>query len=127
MHKQRGMTFIGVVLLVAAIVFVAVIAMKLTPAYLEFMSVKKTMTKISKEPNFPTMNNKEIQASFDRSAVIDDIRSVTGKDLEIGKSTSGSPVVTADYQVLVPLMGNVSALLDFKASTDPAQSASVAE
>jgi hypothetical protein len=127
MHKQRGMTFIGVVLLVATIVFVAVIAMKLMPAYLEFMSVKKVITKVSKESNFATMSNKEIADSFDRSAVIDDIKNVTGKDLEISKSPAGTPVVIADYQVLVPLMGNVSALLDFKASTDSSQSTSVAE
>ena len=127
MHKQRGMTFIGVVLLIATIVFVAVIAMKLTPAYLEFMSVKKVIIKVSKESNFATMSNKEIVDSFDRSAVIDDIKNVTGKDLEISKSSAGVPIVTADYQVLVPLMGNVSALLDFKASTDSAQRTTATE
>ena len=127
MHKQRGMTFIGVVLLVAVIVFVAVIAMKLTPAYLEFMSVKNTMTKISKDPNFGSMSNKEIMDSFLKSAVIEDIKSIDAKDLQIMKDSSGKPLVIAEYQVLVPLMGNVTALLDFKASTDPAQSASVAE
>lgn len=34
MNKQRGMTFIGTVLMVAGIVFVAVIGMKMVPAYL---------------------------------------------------------------------------------------------
>ena len=34
MRKQQGMTFIGLVLMIAGIVFVAVIGMKLTPAYL---------------------------------------------------------------------------------------------
>ena len=117
MHKQRGITFIGLVFVVAAIVFVAVIGMKLTPAYLEFMSVKKVIAKIAREPSFAEMNKKDIVDEFDKGAVIDNIKVVQGSDLEITKD-SGKQIVTAQYQVVVPLVANVSALLDFKASTD---------
>lgn len=118
MHKQRGITFIGLVFVVAAIVFVAVIGMKLTPAYLEFMSVKKVIAKIAREPSFAEMNKKDIVDEFDKGAVIDNIKVVQGSDLEITKQDSGKQIVSAQYQVVVPLVANVSALLDFKASTD---------
>lgn len=118
MHKQRGITFIGLVFVVAAIVFVAVIGMKLTPAYLEFMSVKKVIAKIAREPSFAEMNKKDIADEFDKGALIDNIKVVGGSDLEITKQDSGKQIVTAQYQVVVPLVANVSALLDFKASTD---------
>lgn len=117
MQKQRGMTFIGLVLTVAAIVFVAIIGMKLVPAYLEFMSVKKAITNIANQPNFKEMNKKDIYESFNKTAVIDNIDSIKAKELIISQTDQG-PVVTAEYQVVVPLMGNVSALLDFHASTD---------
>jgi len=120
MHKQRGITFIGLVFVVAAIVFVAVIGMKLTPAYLEFMSVKKVIAKIAREPSFAEMNKKDIADEFDKGAVIDNIKVVQGSDLEITKQDSGKQIVSAQYQVVVPLVANVSALLDFKASTDSA-------
>lgn len=126
MKKQRGMTFIGVVLLVAVIVFVAVIGMKLAPAYLEYFSVKKAIAKIANDPGFSSMGKNDVTKSFDKSATIDDIRSIEGKELEISKNESGLMVVTADYQVLVPLMGNVSALLDFSASTDSGRKAAPA-
>jgi hypothetical protein len=118
MHKQRGITFIGLVFVVAAIVFVAVIGMKLTPAYLEFMSVKKVITKIAHEPSFAEMSKKDIVDEFDKGATIDDIKVVQGSDLEITKQDSGKQVVSVQYQAVVPLVANVSALLDFKASTD---------
>jgi hypothetical protein len=118
MHKQRGITFIGLVFVVAAIVFVAVIGMKLTPAYLEFMAVKKVITKIAHEPSFAEMSKKDIVAEFDKGATIDDIKVVQGSDLEITKQDSGKQVVSVQYQAVVPLVANVSALLDFKASTD---------
>jgi len=117
MQKQHGMTFIGLVLMIAAIVFVAVIGMKMTPAYLEFMSVKKALNNIASRPDFREMTKKDIYESFSKTAAIDNIDSIKAKELIITQSDLG-PVVIAEYQVVVPLMGNVSALLDFYAATD---------
>ena len=54
------MTFIGLVLVIAAVVFIAVIGIKVTPAYLEFFSNKKIINKIGHEGNFAQMSKKEI-------------------------------------------------------------------
>ena len=35
-------------------------------------------------------------------------------------TTKGDTIVSVDYQTIVPLVGNVSALLDFSISTDAA-------
>lgn len=118
MHKQRGMTFIGLVFVIAGIVFVAVIGMKLVPAYIEFLEVKKAITKVANAPSFAEMSKKDIEDAFDRSAAIDDIKVVQGSDLDVAKGGSGKPVVSVEYQKVVPLVANVSALLDFKASSD---------
>jgi hypothetical protein len=120
MQKQRGMTFIGLVITVAAIVFVSVIAMKMVPAYIEFMSVKKAIKKIANDPNFRQMSRKEIQDSFGRTATIDNITSVKGSELLISRSEVSGNIVSVDYQVMIPMMGNVSVLLDFSASTEDA-------
>lgn len=117
MQKQRGMTFMGLVLIIAGIVFVAVIAMKMVPAYLEFMSVKKAIQNVASQPNFKEMKNHEIYESFNKTARIDNIDAIDAKELIITRNDLG-PVVTAEYQVVVPLMGNVSALMDFYTSTD---------
>lgn len=126
MKKQRGMTFIGVVLLVAGIVFVAVIGMKLMPAYLEFIAVKKAVAKIQNDPSFGNMTIKEIQDSFYKSSVMDDIHSVTAEDVVVQKNESGKPVILVEYQKVVPLVGNLSALLDFSASTESGRKAATA-
>ncbi len=117
MKKQRGMSFFGLVLIIAGIVFVAVIAMKMVPAYLEFMSVKKAIQNVASQPNFKEMKNNEIYESFSKTARIDNIQTIDAKELIITRGDTG-PVVTAEYQVIVPLMGNVSALMDFYTSTD---------
>jgi hypothetical protein len=117
MKKQHGMSFVGVVLIVAGIVFVAVIGMKMVPAYLEFMSVKKAIQNVASQPNFKEMKNNEIYETFNKTARVDNIEVISAKELIISRTDLG-PVVTAEYQVVVPLMGNVSALIDFYTSTD---------
>ena len=117
MHKQRGITFLGLLFVVVVVVFVIVVGMKLIPAYSEYFSVKKAIVKIANEPTFASMSKKDIVDEFDRSATIDDIRVVKGKDLEVSKDDDGKPVVSIEYQATVPLIANVSALIDFSAST----------
>jgi Tfp pilus assembly protein PilE len=118
-HKQSGMTFIGLVLIIAMVVFIATIGIKLYPPYVEFLTIKKAITKIANDPSFAEMTPAQIKDNFDKSASIDSIRVITSNDLTIEKSTSGKPVAVAEYQVVVPIAGNISALLDFNASTDP--------
>jgi Tfp pilus assembly protein PilE len=115
--NQRGMTFIGVVVIVGLILFIAIVAMKMMPAYIEFMAVKKVIRAMGQD-QLSTMNKKEIKESFNRRKSIDDIQSISVDDLVISKDESGNTVVSVEYQVLKPIMGNVSALIDFKASSE---------
>ena len=117
MHKQQGMSFLGLVIILAAVLSVVLAGIKVVPAYIEFMSVKKVMKKIANEPNLKDMTKKEIADEFDRGANIDYITVVTGKDIEFSADENGKPVATIEYQVVKPLVGNLSALMDFKATT----------
>ncbi len=114
--KQRGMTFIGLVLVIAAVVFLAVLGMKMTPAYIEFFGVKKIINKIANESNFNEMSKKEITQMFDNGASVGYVTVIKGSDLVVEKGESGN-VVTAEYQVTIPIVANVSVLLDFNATT----------
>ena len=108
--KQQGMTFIGLVLVIAVIVFLAVLVMKVTPAYLEYMSVKKAIKNVVKTAD---MNNKkDVASAFDKSASIDNVKVVSGKDLVL----SGGEV-SVEYQVIIPIVSNASVLLDFNATS----------
>jgi hypothetical protein len=113
MQKQNGMTFIGLVLVIAAIVCVAIVGIKVTPAYIEFFGVKKIIAKIGSESNFNEMSKKEIIEKFNHGAEIGYVKVIKGSDLIIENGT-----VTAEYQVTIPIAANASVLLDFKASTE---------
>lgn len=115
--KQNGATLLGMFIVAALVVFVAIIAMKIVPAYLEFMSVKKVLRAMHQEP-LNTMSTKEIKDAFSKKASMDYITVVSGSDLSIEKSEGGDVAVSVDYQVVKPMMGNVSVLIDFSASSN---------
>ena len=114
--EQTGMTFIGLVLVIAAIVCLAVVGIKVVPAYIEFASVKKVISRIGNEPNFNEMSKKEIEVAFAKAADAGYVTVINGKDLVVEKGETGN-VVTADYQVTIPFVANASVLLDFNATT----------
>ena len=114
--KQKGATLLGMLIVAALLVFVAIVAMKIVPAYLEFMSVKKVLRAMNQEP-LNTMSSKEIKDAFSKKASMDYITVVNGSDLNIEKNENGGVAVSVDYQVVKPVMGNVSVLIDFSASS----------
>ena len=114
--KQQGITFIGLVLVIAVVVFLAIIVMKVVPAYIEFSSVKNAIKFIAKDAAFASMSKKEIANAFDKSASTGYITVIKGADLIIEKNATGN-VVTADYQVTLPIVANASILLDFNATS----------
>lgn len=116
MNKQRGISFISLVLMIALGVTIVLIGAKLAPAYIEFFAVKKVLAAMAQDPAFPDMSPKELRDSFNRRATIDYIQSIQAKDLDIAKE-DGQNVVSAEYSLKIHLIGNVSACLDFFAST----------
>lgn len=126
MKHQRGMTFIGWVVVLALVISYVLIGVKVVPAYIEFFSVKKVLATMAKEPGFGTMSAKEIMDSFERRAAIDYISSVNSKDLEITK-VDGENVVSVEYSQKIPLVANISILLDFSASTAGAKPTKIVE
>lgn len=108
--KQVGMTFIGMLIVIAALVCIAVVGMKVFPAYLEFMNVKNAIKKAAGSAD--TSSKKAVADAFNKSAAVDNITVVTGNDLLVNGG-----VISVDYQVTIPIVANASVLLDFSATS----------
>ncbi len=117
-RPQRGLSMIGFLLVAALVVMAAMVAMKLVPAYIEFFSVKKILVSMSQEADFRGKSNADIRNIFSRKTSADYVSVVKADDLMIDRS-SGTPVVSVDYEFRTKLIGNVSLVVDFSASSDP--------
>lgn len=115
-NKQTGMTMIGIMFIGILVVFAALVTMRMVPAYVEYGSIVKVLKAISNDPDLKTMSITEIRASFDRRATIDNITAVKGEDLDISKD-GGEVIIEATWSAKKPIVGNVSVVMDFTAST----------
>lgn len=116
--RQRGASMIGTVLMIAIVLLMIVIAMKVVPAFTEHMSIKNILTTMAEGGKLNEMSKSEIISAFNKRASIDNIQAIKGSDLEVSTNDAGLTVVSVEYQVVRPVMGNVSALIDFSTSSD---------
>lgn len=98
--RQRGLSFIGVIIVGLIAVAVFAIGGQSVPVFLEARAIQKAITKASRDGTTVP----EIRASFDRAGAIDDISSISGKDLEIFKR-GDKIVVQAKYSREIALAG----------------------
>lgn len=116
-NKQRGISFLGMLFVGILIVVVAITAIRIVPVYTEFMTVKKILRAMQQD-SLDSMTPGQIKTAFDKRASIDYISVVNSSDITISRSESGATVVSIEYQVVKPLVGNMSILMDFSASSD---------
>lgn len=115
MKRQRGVTFVGMVFIAGLIVFGAIIGLKLVPAYIEYATVTNHLRDIARGEG-RSGNPAEVMAAFRKRAQIDDIQAVTAEDLSVEKD-GNDVVITASYSTKIKLFGNLSACIDFEASS----------
>ncbi len=98
--RQRGISFVGLVLVASVVGMAGVVLAQIFPMVIEYMAVQKAAQKAANEGQTPS----EIRSVFDRASQIDDIKSVTSKDLDISKQ--GDKIVVAySYQREIHLVG----------------------
>jgi hypothetical protein len=95
--------------------FVLIIGFRTVPAVNEFMAVQRII-KIVADEGDNGVSVAEMRRSFDRRSQVDDVSSVAGTDLEIGKD-GGKTLIEVAYERKVPVVANVSLLIEFNAST----------
>ena len=95
--KQRGITVIGMLLLIIVIAFVALIAMKVVPMYIQLFTVKSSIESIRKEPQLAQMSPIDIQNAIQKRFDIGYVDNITARDLKI-RNDRGGRVLDLVYQ-----------------------------
>lgn len=119
MHKQRGVSMLGFMLVAIVVIIFAMLAMKLVPAYIEFFSVKKILNAMGQDNEVKSMTNADIRSSFAKRADVGYVTVVKPADLNIDRS-GRNLVLSTEYEYRTPLVANISLIVDFKASSNTA-------
>ncbi|MBK7002021.1 MAG: DUF4845 domain-containing protein [Rhodoferax sp.] len=97
---QRGISLIGLVYNGVVLACVGLVGAQVLPTYMEYTAVIKAVNKAASEGGAVV----EVRSTFDKMAQIDDIRTISSKDLEITKEGE-KVVVKFEYQREVHLAG----------------------
>ncbi len=109
-ETQRGMTVIGMLMLLIVIAFVVLIAMKVVPMYIQYFSIKSTIESIRKEPQLAQMSTQDIQNAIQKRFDIGYVDNITARDLKIRNENRGR-VLDLEYQDERELFYGLSILL----------------
>jgi Tfp pilus assembly major pilin PilA len=113
--KQLGIGLGGLMVGVVIVIVLAMIALKLTPSYIEFFAIKKAVNALATESKGGA-SVAEIRKSFDARSMIDAIESVKGSDLEVTKD-GGGLVISVSYRKEIPLFANLGVYIEFNANS----------
>jgi hypothetical protein len=113
--KQQGIGFVGFILSAAALIFVAILGMKLVPPYIHSAQIAQIFRTMANDPAMQGASISEIKASYDKRANIDYISDITSEDIDINKD-NGRLKISASYSVKIPVAGNITLLLEFNPS-----------
>ena len=117
MHKQRGISMLGFLFVAVIVIVIAMLAMKLVPAYIEYFSVKKILNSMGQDSETKSMSNADIRNSFSKRANVGYVTVVKPEALDIDRS-GGKLVISTEYEYRAPLFANISLVVDFKATSD---------
>ncbi|MGH8237344.1 MAG: DUF4845 domain-containing protein [Steroidobacteraceae bacterium] len=115
--RQRGATFIGIVVILGILGFALYAAIRLVPVYFEYMAIVRALEQTAKEAADGPTSPQDLRNALDRRWSIEDIHSIQPKEIEIKKAGSGF-TMRAWYRAEAPFVGNVSLVADFDKSVN---------
>jgi hypothetical protein len=106
-HRQRGISFIGLLFVGGILVCGGILAAQVFPTLVEYQAILKAAGKAREGGTVG-----EARSIFDKAAQIDDIKSITGKDLEVTKE-GDKTVVSFAYNKEIHMAGPAYLLLKY--------------
>lgn len=113
-YRQRGLSGLSIMGIIAMVAFLGMIAAKLFPVYLEDMGVASSVQGLKSEAG---KGPGELREGLMKRFGINSVDNVTADDVIIEREQGGYRV-TVDYEVWVPFIHNVDFVVSFKHSVE---------
>ena len=114
-RTQRGITLIGFILVLAVVGIFVFVGMKVIPMYSEYYSVKSALKGLADEDGIANEDPAKIQDLFFRRLYISYSENVKPSNVTLERADGGW-VMSVDYEVRKPLIGNLDVVGKFSTS-----------
>ena len=117
-RRQQGITFLGWIVLLIPMAIVGYAAIRLVPIYLNYTKVERVFNQVKEEyEGQGTVSQSSLRAAIEKRFDVEYIDKPDYKEVVIRKDSEGW-VLEATYDDLVPLVANVSILVEFENSVE---------
>lgn len=113
LKNQRGMTMWSLLFVFGIIAVAVFLILKLLPVYLADMKITSALDSLARTADVGSMSKADISEALRKRFEIDNVDHVNlGKDMTIG-ARGRNRVIRIKYEAVVPMIANVSALMEF--------------
>lgn len=111
-HRQSGMSIFGILAILVMLGFFALCIIRMTPPYVEFLSVRDVVQKIVTDPETPQRSASEIRRRMAMIFHTNQIKGLKYEDVSI-YNKSGKQYIDASYEIRLPILWRIDAVLKF--------------
>lgn len=111
---QKGMTLWSTSFVLGVLAVAVFLILKLFPVYMQDFKVDKALQSVVAQPGAATMSRPEVIEALSKRFMIDDIEHVSPEQDLIIEQSGKRRVYRLDYEAVVPLFHNLSALIEFR-------------
>ncbi len=113
-HKQKGLSIIGFIIVLAMVVFVSFLGMRIVPLYMEYYSVVSALNGVASERGSANLSPYDIKVKILNRLYVSYSENVKESHIKI---TRGNGVnLRVKYEVRTPIMGNLDVIARFDKS-----------
>jgi Tfp pilus assembly major pilin PilA len=110
---QEGATMWGWMSVVGMIGFIAMLAFKVVPIYVEHRIVRSALQDVVDSREFSNMTNKSIVRAIQSRLTINNVRSIKHDSFKAARDRTGEKYILVSYEQKVSIMSNLSAIVEF--------------
>jgi hypothetical protein len=111
-QRQSGMSIPGMLLIAIMVGFFVMCAIRMAPPYFEYLSVKEIVQKVALDYDPATESTGQIRRKLANLFNTNQIYELDPKDVEVYRK-DGKTYIDANYEVRIPVMGRIDAVLKF--------------
>jgi hypothetical protein len=111
-QRQSGMTIPGIAVIMIMVGFFLMCAVRMSPPYFEFLSVKGIIGRLVMEPEIEAETTTRIRRTIETRFNTNQIYELDPRDVEVYRR-KGKTYVDASYEVRLPIFGRIDAVLKF--------------
>lgn len=111
-RSQSGMTVWGILAVLAMLGFFALCIIRMTPPYVEYLSVRDIIERVVTDPETPKRGGSEIRRRLAMTFNTNQIKFIDYQDVKIYQK-AGKRYIDASYEVRLPIFWRIDAVLRF--------------